>query len=101
MRGGVQREVSKLPANGWRIGLQEVTWTADGVIGVSDLCCCRALSASASVTTTVRILATIAQEALVVGTAALPTEFAWAASNWAVAGVALIVSKVVAAGATQ
>jgi hypothetical protein len=59
------------------------------------------LSACSTVATTMRILAITAEEALIVGSAALPSEFARTASEWTVACVALIISNVVAAGATQ
>ena len=60
--------------------MQEVTRTANGVIGICDLSSGRALSACTTVTATVCILAMVAQEALVVGSTALPAKFAGAAS---------------------
>jgi hypothetical protein len=83
--------------------LQKVARTTSGVIRVSDLSCGRALSSRATVTT-MRILALMAQETLIVSAATLPAEFTWATSEWPIASVALVMlvaMHVVAAGATH
>jgi len=90
-----------LATDGWRIGLQEVARTTCCVVRVGDLSSRWSLSTRTTVTATVCVLTTVSKEALVVCTASLPTELAWAASEWTVACIALVVLHVVAAGATQ
>ena len=77
-----------LSANAWWIIGKEIAWTTIGVVRVSCLRC-----SHAGPHVWIGTVLAMRKVSTVVGTASLPTNVAWTASNWTVAAIAAIVVK--------
>jgi hypothetical protein len=100
--------IKPLASDGGRIVHQEIAWSASGIIRISDLCGgCSPRSASTgrlsagTLSPTASGATVVTEETLVVGATTLPAQIAWAATQSAIAVVALSVAQHAATSAAQ